>query len=154
MPPLAYVLGVTLVPALLLLLLQIVFAGSLTFLRANLFLLPAITLFSLIQALLVGVRDPGAVVAHQEPALRLDHVRRRHLLHGGDVSGAARHHHQPHVGGDFAAERCSTSSPMRSSAAGASRPVPVYVAVIVVLVIVGVAMLILERRIRGVEVVA
>ena len=51
-PPLVYVLAVTLVPALLLLLLQIVFAGSLTFLRANLFLLPAITLYSLIQALL------------------------------------------------------------------------------------------------------
>ena len=40
MPPLIYVLGVTLVPALLLLLLQILFAGSVTFLRANLFLLP------------------------------------------------------------------------------------------------------------------
>jgi hypothetical protein len=32
--------------------------------------------------------------------------------------------------------------------------VPVYVAIIVVLVMIGVAMLILERRIRGVEVVA
>jgi ABC-2 type transport system ATP-binding protein len=51
-PPLAFVQGVTLLPALLLLILQIVFAGSLAFLRANLFLLPAITLFSLAQALL------------------------------------------------------------------------------------------------------
>ena len=32
--------------------------------------------------------------------------------------------------------------------------VPVYVAIIVVLVMIGAAMLILERRIRGVEVVA
>jgi len=41
-PPVAFVLGVTLLPALLLLILQIVFSGSLAFLRANLFLLPAI----------------------------------------------------------------------------------------------------------------
>jgi hypothetical protein len=36
----------------------------------------------------------------------------------------------------------------------ADSPVPVYVALIVILVIIGLSILILERRIRGVEVVA
>lgn len=49
---LALLASVTLVPGLMLLLLQMMFAGSAAFLRANLFLFPAITLFSLIQVLL------------------------------------------------------------------------------------------------------
>ena len=46
-----FILLVTGVPGLLLLLLQIVFTGELTFFRGNIHLLPAITLFSMIQAL-------------------------------------------------------------------------------------------------------
>jgi ABC-2 type transport system permease protein len=45
---------VTLAPALTLLLVQVAFAGSLTFVRQNLYLLPAITLFSLLQVLLAA----------------------------------------------------------------------------------------------------
>lgn len=48
----AFLLAVTLVPGILLLVLQVLFAGSFTFLRANLFLFPAITLASLLQVLL------------------------------------------------------------------------------------------------------
>ena len=51
-PALGCLLGITFVPAILLLLLQIAFSGSTAFLRQNLFLLPAITLVSLTQALL------------------------------------------------------------------------------------------------------
>lgn len=47
-----FLLAVTWVPGILLLLLQVAFAGSFTFLRANLFLFPAITLASLVQVLL------------------------------------------------------------------------------------------------------
>lgn len=47
-----FLLMVTLVPALLLLLLQVLFAGSFEFLRKNLFLFPAITVAALLQALL------------------------------------------------------------------------------------------------------
>ena len=47
-----FLLMVTLVPALLLLLLQVLFAGSFEFLRKNLFLFPAITVASLLQSLL------------------------------------------------------------------------------------------------------
>ena len=48
----AFLLAVTLVPGILLLVLQVLFAGSFAFLRANLFLFPAITLASLLQVLL------------------------------------------------------------------------------------------------------
>jgi hypothetical protein len=46
-----YLLEITLVPSLLLLLLQILFSGSFAFIRENLFLLPAVTLASLIRVL-------------------------------------------------------------------------------------------------------
>jgi ABC-2 type transport system permease protein len=46
-----FLVSVTWLPAILLLLVQIMFAGSLTFVRENIFLLPAITLFSLLQVL-------------------------------------------------------------------------------------------------------
>ncbi len=47
-----FLLLVTLAPALMLLLLQVLFAGSFEFLRKNLFLFPAITVASLLQAIL------------------------------------------------------------------------------------------------------
>lgn len=47
-----YLLGVTLLPGLLLLLLQILFSGSFEFIRQNLFLIPAITLGSLVRVLI------------------------------------------------------------------------------------------------------
>jgi ABC-type transport system involved in multi-copper enzyme maturation permease subunit len=49
----AFVLFVTFMPAMLLLLLQVMFAGSFEFLKKNLFLFPAITVASLLQAMLV-----------------------------------------------------------------------------------------------------
>lgn len=49
-----YLLGVTLLPGLLLLLLQILFSGSFDFIRQNLFLLPAITLASLVRGLVAA----------------------------------------------------------------------------------------------------
>ncbi|MDE3156656.1 MAG: hypothetical protein KGN76_16260 [Acidobacteriota bacterium] len=48
-------LFITWVPAILLLLVQIVFAGNLTFLRQNLFLFPAITIFSFVEVLMTTV---------------------------------------------------------------------------------------------------
>lgn len=47
---LVFLIGVTWLPAMLLLVLQIMFAGSFAFIRNNLFLFPAITLFSLIES--------------------------------------------------------------------------------------------------------
>jgi ABC-type transport system involved in multi-copper enzyme maturation permease subunit len=49
-----FLVSVTFLPAMMLLLTQALFAGSLTFVRNNLYLLPAITLFSLAQVLLAS----------------------------------------------------------------------------------------------------
>jgi ABC-2 type transport system permease protein len=51
----ALLLSVTWLPAVLLLLVQVLFAGSLAFVVEHLYLLPAITLFSLVQAASVGL---------------------------------------------------------------------------------------------------
>jgi ABC-2 type transport system permease protein len=51
----AFLLVVTWLPAVALLAVQVMFAGSFTFFRANLHLLPAITVFSIVQAALVGL---------------------------------------------------------------------------------------------------
>ena len=49
-----FLAGVTLLPAILLLIIQAVLTGNLTFVRANAYLVPAITLYSLAQVLLAG----------------------------------------------------------------------------------------------------
>jgi ABC-2 type transport system permease protein len=49
-----FLVSVTWLPAICLLLVQIMFAGNLTFVRDNIFLLPAITLFSLLQVLVAS----------------------------------------------------------------------------------------------------
>jgi ABC-2 type transport system permease protein len=151
-PPLAYVLAVTMVPALVLLLLQIVFAGSLAFLRANVFLLPAITLYSLVQALLsaflilalsslsrsrrfVAIMYAGVIffsTAMYQALRAITTSRSWAVISPGEMLDVL------------------ANAIFRSTVVPA---VPVYVAVVVVLVMIGLALLILERRIRAVEVV-
>lgn len=46
-----FLMGVTFLPGMMLLLLQVVFAGTVAFVQANIFLVPAITLFSILQTL-------------------------------------------------------------------------------------------------------
>ena len=72
-----FLLLVTWVPAIVLLIVQIAFAGNFTFFRNNLFLFPAITVFSFIQVTMVVDGDAGAVVAVEQQPLR------RHPLRGG-----------------------------------------------------------------------
>jgi ABC-2 type transport system permease protein len=50
-----FLIGVTFLPAMLLLLTQAILSGSLTFIRSNIYLLPAITLYSLILVLTASV---------------------------------------------------------------------------------------------------
>jgi ABC-type transport system involved in multi-copper enzyme maturation permease subunit len=51
---LVFLVGVTFLPAMMLLVTQALFAGSLTFVRNNIYLIPAITLFSIAQVLLAS----------------------------------------------------------------------------------------------------
>jgi ABC-2 type transport system permease protein len=152
-PPLACVLAVTLVPALLLLLLQIIFAGSLAFVRANIFLLPAITLFSLVQALLSAV----AILALSSLSRSRRFVS---IMYAGVIFFTQAMYAA--LRGITASRTWAVIAPgeMLDVIANAifrargAPAVPVYVAVIVVFAIVALALLILERRIRAVEVVA
>jgi ABC-type transport system involved in multi-copper enzyme maturation permease subunit len=50
-----FLLAITFVPAILLLMVQAAFAGNLTFVRSNLYLFPAITLYTSIEALMGGM---------------------------------------------------------------------------------------------------
>jgi ABC-2 type transport system permease protein len=153
LPPLVYVLFVTLVPALLLLVLQITFAGSLSFLRANLYLLPAITLFSVIQALLSAF----AILALSSMTKSRRFVS---VMYAGVIFfTAAMYQALRGITGTRAWAVISPGEMLDVIATAIFRgkavpPVPVPVAVFVVLVIIGLSMWILERRIRGVEVVA
>ena len=152
-PPLAFVLGVTLLPAVVLLILQIVFAGSLTFLSANLFLMPAIVLFSLVQALLSAF----AIVALSSLSKSRRFVA---IMYAGIVFFTAAVYQVLRLITN--SRRWAVISPgeMLDVIANAifrtrgEPAVPVFIAVIAIAVIIGLSMLILERRIRAVEVVA
>ena len=80
---LTLLLLVTWVPAVLLLVIQVMFAGSFTFFLNNLFLFPAITIFSLDPGRVGGAGDARAVLALEEQPVRRRPVRRAHLLLAG-----------------------------------------------------------------------
>jgi len=152
-PPLAFVLGVTLLPAVVLLILQVVFAGSLTFLSANLFLMPAIVLFSLVQALLSAF----AIVALSSLSKSRRFVA---VMYAGIVFFTAAVYQVLRLITN--SRRWAVISPgeMLDVIANAifrtrgEPAVPVLIAVLAIAVIIGLSMLILERWIRAVEVVA
>jgi ABC-2 type transport system permease protein len=150
--PIAFVLSITLVPALLLLLVHVAFAGSLTFVIQNLFLLPAIVLYSLTVALggtfmmvalsslsksrrFTALTFTGLVfftTAMYQALQRITGSRLWALLSPRDMLS---------VIGD-AAFRIP-----------GDRALPVWAALLGVMAIIGLSILVLERRIRGVEVV-
>ncbi len=82
---------VTWVPAVLLVLIQVMFSGSFTFVLNNLFLLPAITIFSLVQVVSVALAMLALSSLSQEQPLRRRAVCRAHLLLAGDLRCRARH---------------------------------------------------------------
>ena len=89
-----FIMLVTWLPAILLLFLQVMFKGSFAFLRANLFLFPAITVGALLAGAARDLHDAGAVVAVEEQPLRRHPLRRHHLLHRGDLRRDVRDHRQ------------------------------------------------------------
>ena len=101
--PLAFVLGVTLLPALLLLVVHVAFSGSLTFVVQNLYLLPAIVLYSVTLALLGTFTMVALSSLSKSRRFTALTFTGPVLLHHGDVPGAAAHHRQPAVGADLAA---------------------------------------------------
>jgi ABC-2 type transport system permease protein len=147
-----FLVAVTCVPAMLLLLLQMMFAGSAAFIGANLFLIPAITLFSLIQVLLS---------AFTMLALSSLSKSRRFvaMMYAGIVFfTAAMYQALSAITGSRAWAWISPEDTLDVIANAIFRvpdppPMPVPVALLTVVLLIAASVWILERRVRGVEVV-
>ena len=150
----AFVLLITWVPAILLLVVEVVFAGNFTFLLANLYLIPAITVYSIIEALMVSMcilalsslSTNSRFVGILFTALiffshALYQVMQAVTGGGTRVSWIAFGNNLAQLGDVI------FRVPLRFET-----PWPVSLAIVVGLI--GVSALILERRIRGVEIVA
>ena len=149
----AFLVFVTWVPAMLLLLLQALFSGSFEFMRNNLFLLPAITLFAALQVFVsafamlalsslsrsrrfVAMMYAGIIfftAALNQALVGITSSRAWAWISPGDSLD---------VIGDAAFRIVSTP------------PIPLPVAVAVIAALVVASIVVLERRVRGVEVVA
>jgi len=149
----AFLLFITWVPALLLLVVQVVFAGNFTFLKANAYLFPAITVYSIIEVLLVSMcvmalsslSTSGRFVGILYTALiffsdALYQVMRA-VTGSSSVSWIAFGNNLAQLGDLI------FRVPLRYET-------PWIVSLAVVLGLIALSALILERRVRGVEIVA
>jgi ABC-2 type transport system permease protein len=149
---LAFLAAVTWLPGMLLLLLQMLFAGSLTFLRDNLFLFPAITLFAAIQILLSAF----AMLALSSLSKSRRFVS---VMYAGIIFfTAAMNQALRNITGSSGWAWMSPGDVLNVIGAAIFRsdgrqPISVVTALIAVVVMIAAAAWILERRVRGVEVV-
>lgn len=149
----AFLTLVTWVPAILLLLLQTMFAGSMAFIRANLFLLPAITVFSAVQVFLSAF----AMLALSSLSKSRRFVA---VMYAGIVLfTSAMYQTLRGVTGSTAWAVISPEDVLDVVAAvtfrsGGGAALPGWVAVLVVLLLIGASIWVLERRVRAVDVVA
>jgi ABC-2 type transport system permease protein len=149
---LIFLVGVTWVPGILLLLLQVLFAGNFAFLRENLFLFPAITVFAAIQVLWSAF----AMLALSSLSKNRRFVA---MMYAGIIFfTAAMYQALRQITGTRAWAVISPEDVLDVIAAVIFRSpgtpsIPMPAALLVVVVLIGVSVWILERRIRGVEVV-
>jgi len=148
----AFLLFVTLVPALLLLVLQVLFAGSFAFLKKNLFLFPAITVAAILQAILATF----TMLALSSLSKSSRYVG---ILYAGIIFFTAA------IYGAMLAITGSTRLSWLSLGANLTQVVDVIfrlkpryatpwpVSLIVIIGLVALSISVLERRVRGVEVV-
>jgi hypothetical protein len=136
----------------LLLILQVLFSGNLTFVRNNAFILPAITLFALIQVFTASF----AVLALSSMSRSSRFVA---IMYAGLIFfTAAMYNALRAMTGSSAfawlsPEDCLDIIGNAIFRVRSTYEVPVPVAFLSIAVIIGVSILILERRVRGVEVV-
>jgi ABC-2 type transport system permease protein len=148
-----FLLLVTLVPTLLLLVGQIILSGSFAFARANIYLFPAITLFSLLEIIVVAL----AMLALSSLSTSSRYVA---VLFAGTMLFTNA------IFGTLTAITGSTRPSWISFTASLNQvgdaifrvplryETPTIVSLIVLLALVAVSVSVLERRVRGVEVVA
>ena len=147
-----FLILVTWLPAILLLLLQIMFQGSFDFMKANLFLIPAITVSAVLEALLVTTTMLALSSLSKSP-------RYVGVMYAGvifftkAIFGA-----MYAITGDRSLAWLSVSDNLQQVIDVVFRQTPNYttpwqVSVIVVLGLIAVSISVLERRVRGVEIV-
>jgi ABC-2 type transport system permease protein len=147
-----FLTAVTWAPAIALLIVQIMFAGSFTFLRENIFLLPAITLFSLLQVLLASMT-----------MLALSSLSKSSRFVGIMYAGlmfftSALFNAVRGITGSSSLAWLSPSAALEQIGDVIFRLQPRYdlpavAAVLVIVVLIALSGVILERRVRGVEIV-
>jgi ABC-2 type transport system permease protein len=148
-----FLIAVTWVPALLLLLLQMLFAGSAAFIRANLFLVPAITLFAALQVLV----STCAMLALSSLSKNRRFVA---MMYAGAIFfTAALSQALRAITGGGAWSWISPQDALEVLADVIFRipgqpPMPLPVALATIVGIVGLSVWVVGRRVRGVEVVA
>jgi ABC-2 type transport system permease protein len=149
---LVFLLGVTWLPAILLLVMQVMFSGSLAFVRNNAFLVPAITLFALLQVFTASF----AVLALSSMSRSSRFVA---VMYAGLIffTGAIYNALRAMTGrSSFAWMSPGDSLDIIANAIFRVRStyeVPVPVAFLTVAAIIVASVVVLEKRVRGVEVV-
>jgi ABC-2 type transport system permease protein len=152
-PVVGCVLGVTLLPALLLLLVQVALSGSVAFLRQNTFLVPAITIVSIAQALLAAF----TVVALSSLSKSRRFVA---IMYAGMLFfTTAMSQVLSTITGSRTWAALSPGEMVDVLADAVFRvrsqpPVSVPVAIVVIVGLIAVSIWVLERRVRAVEVVS
>jgi ABC-2 type transport system permease protein len=149
----AFLLAVTWLPAVLLLAVQAMFAGNLTFVRANAFLLPAITVYSFVQVTL-ATATMLALSSASKSARFVGIMYAGVVFFTDAVFGTLKYL----MNSSYA----SLVSPTQSLAqlgdvifrVPPRNDTPTLLTFLVVVGIIGVCAVVLERQIRGVEVVA
>ena len=147
-----FLLLVTWLPAILLVFLQVAFAGNITFLKANLFVLPAITVFSIAQVLLAAFAM--LALSSLSKSARFVGIMYAGLIFFTDAL----------YGVVYVVTRNSSFSWISAPASlrqlgdlifrlQPRYDTPAAVTVLAVLVLIAVSIFVLERRVRGVEVV-
>jgi ABC-2 type transport system permease protein len=149
-----FLLFVTWVPAILLLIVQVLFAGNFAFLKANAYLFPAITLFSLIEVAMVSM-CMLALSSMSTSARFVGILYTALIFFTNALSGVLRA-----VTGSTRLSWVSFSNNLAQLGDVIFR-VPLHypetpwsVSLAIVVGLIGISALILERRVRGVEIVA
>ena len=148
----SFLVVVTWLPAILLLLLQMMFAGSTAFIRANLFLFPAITVFSAVQVLLSAC----AMLALSSLSRSRRFVA---IMYAGIILfTAAMYQALAGITGSRAWAWMSPEDTLDVIANAIFRipdppPMPLPVALLTVVLLMAASIWVLERRVRGVEIV-
>jgi ABC-type transport system involved in multi-copper enzyme maturation permease subunit len=147
-----FVMLITWVPAILLLFLQVMFMGSFEFMRGNLFLLPAITVSATLQSLLVTLTMLALSSLSKSPRY-VGILFAGILFFSKAIFGA-----MLAITGDTSLAWLSLGDNIQQVSDVVFRQPPSYstpwqVSLIVVLGLIAVSISVLERRVRGVEIV-